>query len=379
MGSDAPGPASGAGPWETDEAGKWLDGTGPEAGMVVSSRVRLARNLEGHPFPHLLDQAGGEKVLSLAQDVTREINNFGHFGEFKHLRLASLRPLDRRVLVEKHLISPHHAEGGGSRGVILNREGTVSIMVNEEDHFRIQCLSSGLDLAGAYDVAGRIDDLMGERISYAFDPRLGYLTACPTNVGTGLRASVMMHLPALVMTDQAGRVTTAMSKVGVVVRGFFGEGTQASGDYFQISNQITLGRSEASILDDLGAVVREVSRQEAEARESLLRGRRHSLEDRVWRAYGVLGSARILSTDEAMRLLSEVRLGVELGFLPRIPIRVLNRLLVVTRPGYLQRLAGRELAPADRDLRRAELVRRALRSWNGRGGPGRGDPAAGAP
>jgi protein arginine kinase len=342
-----------------DVQGGWLEGGGPEPEFAVSSRIRLARNVEGVPFPHALDRAGAERVLAMAQDAAQELERFGHFGAMQLFPLRDVSALDRQVLVERHLISPQHARGRGG-AVILSRDGRLSIMVNEEDHLRIQCLYAGLQLDEAWTTADRIDDLVEEKIRYAFHERFGYLTACPTNAGTGLRASVMMHLPALVSTGKAGSVVAAMNKVGVNVRGFYGEGTEAAGNMFQISNQVALGQSEAEVIGNLKAMSGQIIDYEREARQGLLRDARPAVEDRVFRAFGILGNARALPSEEAMRLLSDVRLGVDLGILGGVRRQALNRLLVVIRPAVLQKLSGEELSSAERDQRRAALVREAV-------------------
>lgn len=342
-------------------AGRWLEESGPESDVLLSSRIRLARNVRDMPFPHLLNQTQGKEVLAIAESVAREINKFGHFGQVGIFYLDRIPLMDRMVLVEKHLISPQHARKANMTAVILREDEAISIMVNEEDHFRIQCLASGLQLERAWELADRIDDLLEEKVSYAFDEKQGYLTTCPTNVGTGLRASVMMHLPALVISNQVGQIVESMNKIGVAVRGFYGEGTEAIGNIFQISNQTTLGRRESEIIENLLAVCRQLIGQERLARDDLLRNMKTQLEDRVGRAYGILSHARIMSSDEAMRHLSDVRLGLNLGLLDqRVTQTALNRLMVAIRPAYLQKVAGRELTPQERDTRRASLVREVM-------------------
>lgn len=341
---------------------QWMEGTGPSADIVLSSRVRLARNIDELPFPHRMSEEQGKQVLDVVGEAVARINRSRELGKLEMTPLASLTPLDRQVLVEKHLISPQLAQDARHAGVILRQDESISVMVNEEDHLRIQCLCSGLQLEEAHALAGRVDDALEQTVGYAFDEQRGYLTACPTNVGTALRASVMMHLPALVMTNQIGRVLTAISQLGLAVRGLYGEGTEAIGNIFQISNQITLGQTEEDIIANLKGVTRQIIDQERAARDALLKGTRDQLEDRVCRAYGLLGNARIMSSEEAMRLLSDVRLGIDLGLLPNLAPRALNELLVVTRPGFLHKLANQELTPFERDLKRASLIRERLRA-----------------
>lgn len=339
---------------------RWMDGTGPEADVVLSSRIRLARNLEGVPFPHLLSPDQAEAVLREAEKASVELNKFGFLGQVGFYPLAEVPSVERQMLVEKHLISPAQAQDVQFKAVILSADEAVAIMVNEEDHLRVQCLFPGLQLQETWDLANRVDDALEQTMSFAFSESRGYLTACPTNVGTGLRASVMMHLPALALTNQTGRVLNSVGQLGLAVRGLYGEGTEALGNIFQVSNQITLGRTEGEIIDHLSAVVGKIIDQERQARQALQREAREQVEDKVSRAFGLLTTARIMTSDEAMRLLSDVRLGVNLGMLTNVPLRVMNELLVMTRPAYLQRQAGRDLSPFERDLQRADLIRTRL-------------------
>jgi len=339
---------------------KWMEGTGPAADIVLTSRIRLARNLDGRPFPHLMSPEQGTQVISEVTEALKRLPP-GELGTFKVYNLSEMLPLQRMALVEKHLASPEHAKGDGQKALGLREDEAVSVMINEEDHIRLQCLYPGLQLDETWELATRLDDWLEKKLTYAFDEKKGYLTACPTNVGTGLRASVMMHLPALTMTDQAKRLFTAMSKLGLVVRGIYGEGTEAIGNLFQVSNQITLGQSEGEILNNLKSVARQIIEQERNAREMLLTGTRVELEDRVWRSYGILANARRISSEEAMRRLSDVRLGIDTGMIGDVSSRVLNELLVLTRPGYLQLLVGRKLNSAERDQKRAELIRERLK------------------
>lgn len=344
---------------------KWMEGTGPASDVVISSRVRLARNLLGIPFPAAADEAASRKVADLVETAVGKLNGAGP-QPFTFFRLPDMPPRERQVLVEKHLISPEHAGEGPGRAVVIREDEAVSIMVNEEDHLRIQCLVPGLQLDEAWALANRIDDQLENELDYAFGERVGYLTACPTNAGTGMRASVMVHLPALVLTNQAGNVLSAVSKVGLLVRGLYGEGSESTGNIFQISNQITLGTTEEETIENLRSVVQQVIDSERQARDGLLREMREQLEDRVCRAWGTLTNARIMTSQEAMQLLSDVRLGVDLNIIGDIEPQALNELLVATRPGFLQQLAGKELSPFERDVRRAALVRGRLRDHTGR-------------
>jgi len=327
---------------------KWMEGTGPDADIVISSRVRLARNIRKMPFPPLASDEQREKVLQAAKDVIR--NSRLQESGFEMLEINALPPVFRQVLVEKHLISPLLARENRFSALILRKDEIISIMVNEEDHFRIQCLLPGLQLEKAWQETSGYDDILESYLDYAFDEEKGYLTACPTNVGTGLRASVMLHLPALAITQQINRILSAVSQVGLAVRGIYGEGTEMTGNLLQISNQITLGQSEEEIWQNLYSVTRQLINQEKNAREHLLNEGREKLGDRAGRAYGILKNAWMIDSKEAMQLLSDVRLGVDLGLLKGVPLKILNELLVLTRPGCLQYLKDKNLNPYERDL-----------------------------
>jgi len=262
-------------------------------------------------------------------------------------------------LVERHLISKEHADSEGARGVALNDEETVSIMVNEEDHLRLQVLKSGFNLGETWELIDEIDDAIDREVDYAFSPELGYLTACPTNVGTGMRASVMLHLPALLFTRQIEKVITAVGKMHLVVRGLYGEGTQYSGSLHQISNQITLGKSEEEILDNIVSTVPQIVRYERRAREMLLSQNRAKLEDRIYRSLGMLKSARTISSSETITLLSHLRLGINLGLI-EMGIGQVNQLFIRALPAHLQKLEGKELEPEERDAARATFIRENL-------------------
>ncbi|MEO3947949.1 protein arginine kinase [Gorillibacterium sp. CAU 1737] len=341
----------------TDQAlSDWMRQDGPDSDIVLSSRIRLARNMRGYPFPMLATNQQARDVLDKATEVL-ENEELNELGDFTLVPLADISDLEKKVLVEKHLISPNLANESRGGAVILSENESISIMVNEEDHLRIQCLTSGFQIREAWDMANRIDDILESQLNYAFDERRGYLTSCPTNVGTGLRASVMIHLPALVMMQQINRILSAVTQVGLVVRGIYGEGSDASGNLFQISNQITLGQSEEEILNNLYSVVQQIIEHERAARERLQEDTPHRLADRIQRSFGILSHAVILDSKEAMQRLSDVRLGIDLGLLSGIEKKTLNELLVATQPGFLQKQSGELLTPEYRDIRRAELIR----------------------
>jgi protein arginine kinase len=335
---------------------EWMKGGGPESDIVISSRVRVARNLQSYPFPLLAtNQQSGEVLSRIAEVLDNE--ELKTISDFELVPLAELNELEKRVLVEKHLISPNLADESRNGAVLLSDNEAVSIMINEEDHLRIQCLCPGFQIKEAWDLASQIDDVFEGQLEYAFHESRGYLTSCPTNVGTGIRASVMIHLPALVLTQQIGRILSAITQVGLAVRGLYGEGSEAIGNLFQISNQITLGQSEEEIIENLYSVVRQIIEHERAARQKLLSDSKAKLTDRVNRSYGILSNAYILDSKETAQRLSDVRLGIDLGLLKDITGNVLNELLVMTQPGFLQRYAGGSLSPDERDIRRAELVR----------------------
>ncbi len=339
-------------------ASKWMEGTGPEADIVISSRVRLARNIRELPFPPLASDEQREKVLQAAKGVIR--NSRLQESGFEMLEINALSPVFRQVLVEKHLISPLLARENRFSALLLRKDEIISIMINEEDHFRIQCLLPGLQLEKAWQETSGYDDILEAYLDYAFDEEKGYLTACPTNVGTGLRASVMLHLPALAITQQISRILSAIGQVGLAVRGIYGEGTEMIGNLLQISNQITLGQSEEEIWQNLYSVTKQLINQEKNAREHLLNEGREKLGDRAGRAYGILRNAWMVDSKEAMQLLSDVRLGVDLGLLKGVPLKILNELLVLTRPGCLQYLKDKNLSAYERDLERAMQIQKCL-------------------
>jgi protein arginine kinase len=276
------------------------------------------------------------------------------------VRMKDLTDLEKRVLVEKHLISPMLAEESRYGAVLLSKDESVSIMINEEDHIRIQVLFPGLQLEKAWQLANQIDDWLEKHLTFAFDDQHGYLTSCPTNVGTGIRASVMVHLPALAMTQQLSRLLPAITQVGLAVRGIYGEGSEALGQLYQVSNQVTLGQSEEEILSNLQGVVRQIIEHEHVARRRLQEVSPIQLEDRVHRSYGILSHSRIIDSKEAMKRLSDVRLGIDLGLIHGVSANVMNELMVMTQPGFLQQYAGQHLNAEQRDIRRARLIRERL-------------------
>ena len=329
---------------------------GPESDIVMSSRVRMARNIESISFPHYLDKEKSEDIIDR---VYKAINrgNLCLENEFKLIKMDEIDIIERSNYVERHLISPSLAKNVSGGAVLINNEETVGIMINEEDHIRIQCLYPGLQLEKCFNMADKIDDLLEESIVYAFDEQLGYLTSCPTNVGTAIRTSVMLHLPGLGLTGYINGVINTANKIGLAVRGIYGEGTEYLGDIYQISNQITLGMSEEEIITNLKDVTLQIIQNERIAWEKLLDTKSIELEDKVYRSYGTLKNARLLSSKEAMQLISDVKLGVNLKLINGISIEQLNELITIIQPGYLQKHFKSQLTGIERDAKRAQLTR----------------------
>jgi protein arginine kinase len=289
------------------------------------------------------------------------LHETGRFaGQLVYVDVRELEEVDRKFLVERQLISREHADADGARGVCIDPREQVSVMINEEDHLRIQVMKSGLDLTAAYEQINELDDLIEARVTYAYNDRFGYLTACPTNVGTGIRVSVMLHLPALVITRQIDKVFRSLQKISLAVRGLYGEGSQATGDFYQISNQVTLGLSEEELIKKVADVVPVLIDYERQARDFLIRESQETLHDRVSRAYGILRTAQTISSEETMHLLSSVRMGVNLGLINDLAIPLVNQLFIHTQPAHLQKLAGVELDTSDRNIERAAYLRRHL-------------------
>lgn len=336
---------------------EWLKGTGPNSDIVMSSRIRLARNLEKHPFSHWATKKQEKESLEALETA------MGHVEMMitaLYVRMMDIDDVDKQFLLERHLISREHIVRPEFKSVVIGDKEIASVMINEEDHLRIQVLQSGLNLQECWRVANRLDDSLHKRIKFAYSSEWGYLTACPTNTGTGLRASVMLHLPALVMTKQIQRVLQAITKLGMTARGLYGEGTEAEGNFFQISNQVTLGSSEEDIIDNLERIIRQVIGHEENARKSLMKQNREVLQDKIWRAHGTLQSAHIITSKEMMQLISMVRLGVDMGVISDFDRRAVNELFLLTQPAHLQKIEGRILSTAQRDIKRANLIRRRL-------------------
>ena len=338
----------------------WMKQGGPEGDIVLGTRCRLARNLQGVPFP---EAASRDQLREVLQQVENVVPRLQSLGIFTYLEMGTMDTLDRQILAEEHLISPSHIQNPQHKAVILNDTSNVSIMVNEEDHLRIQVLKPGLQTEAAWQLATKIDDLLEEHLDFAFDMQTGYLTSCPTNVGTALRASVMFHLPALRRLKKVQEVLGAVSKFGLTVRGLYGEGSDVRGNVFQLSNQITLGQSEEETIEHLARFTDQILHSERQAREYLLEeDRRLETEDWLFRSYGILSNARTITSLEAMELLSDLKLGVDLGVIELSDRELLKQLMVQIRSAHLQKMMGQELPVQERDRLRASLIRDTLRS-----------------
>ncbi len=336
---------------------EWLDGAGEERELVLSCRVRLARNIEKVPFPHRTKPATRKRVLREAKEA---LGACGSMTSAIAIDLDTIPANDRMVLLERHLVSIEMVQNHESGALVVQRGERLSAMINEEDHLRLQSLESGLSIREAFGRIDELDDELDGRLSYAFSENLGFLTACPTNVGTGLRVSAMVHLPGIVHNKDLPQIVKGLNNVRLTVRGMYGEGSNAMGNMFQISNSITLGLSEEDTVLGLESHVRKVLEFEKKAREVLLRKARSLLEDRIYRAHGLLKSARLVTSKEAMDLLSDVRLGVGLGIITDVSISQLNELLIMIKPMHLQELHGRAMNPEERDKVRADFIRGML-------------------
>lgn len=337
---------------------EWLKGSGPNSDIVMSSRTRLARNLDKLSFSHWADRRQQEDILIAVLDAAKAVT---YLKDALFLRLKDLSEVDKFFLVERHLMSPDHTKDVQFKALIVDPKEIISIMVNEEDHLRIQILQSGLNLMECWRIIDALDTELSKKLSFAYSTKWGYLTACPTNTGTGLRGSIMLHLPSLVFTGQIGKILQATAKLGLNIRGLYGEGTEASGNLFQVSNQVSLGRAEEDIIDNIERIINQIIAREEATRRSVLAKNKDALIDRVWRAFGTLKNARIITSNETIALLSAVRLGVDVGIVKNMDRRMVNELLILTQPAHLQKLEGKILSSNERDMKRAELIKGRLK------------------
>ena len=336
---------------------EWMEQDGPHRDIVLTSRIRLARNLVGPPFP---GWAKKEDRTAIMQELQPRIESLHGMKDCFSEDLANLDAIKKQVLVEKHLISREQAAKSTGSAAIINREQSLSIMVNEEDHLRMQSIRSGLDLHTAHTALDKLDTELESHIPFAWDLKFGYLTACPTNLGTGMRASAMLHLPALVLSEQINQVISAVNKIGLAVRGLYGEGTEALANLFQVSNQHTLGERESDIIARLEKVITQIITHERNARRKLIEDTPHKICDHIGRAYATLRFAHLIESKEALTHLSMLRMGIDLHVLPPTEARLIDTLLVEIQPAHLQTAAQRKLTGEERDIRRAELLRRRL-------------------
>jgi protein arginine kinase len=336
----------------------WLTGESSTSQVVLSSRARLARNIANTPFPGRADRDKRESILSFVKTAVKKSGNKSR-GTFVDCR--QMDDLDRIFLVERHLVSLEFTRCSDFSGVLIGEEEDLSIMVNEEDHLRIQALASGLNIKRAFGLANQIDDELSKSLEFAFDPNFGYLTSCPTNTGTGMRASVLIHLPGLALTREIEKVISEISRLRFVVRGFYGEGSDVWGNLFQVSNQSTLGQSEEEIVESLETVTNRIIEYEEGARRRLFSEAKEQIEDKIWRAYGILKHARVLTSEEVLNMLSAIRLGIGMGVVDQVGLSQVNEILALTQPAHLQKYFKRRMEPAERDQVRAELVRSKLK------------------
>lgn len=332
---------------------KWYIEKGDQGDIVLSTRIRLARNIDDYPFPAKLDVSGKNKVNFLIKSVLFE----NDAKDFSYIEMKNLSRIQAVSLAERHLISPEFASKNDGSALVLSADESVSIMLCEEDHIRLQVMKAGLALEEAFDIADKLDNMLGAKLNYAFDDRIGYLTQCPTNLGTAMRASVMLHLPALTRCGQMAKLANTVSKLGLTIRGAYGEGSQPKGDIYQISNQITLGITEETAIANLKSIVLQLVAQERAAAAEIIKN--PAEEDKMFRALGILKNARLLSTDEFMELISLVRLGTARGMFD-ISIEKINELIVSMQPATVSAANADATSPAARDAVRAQSVREAL-------------------
>src|SRR5258705_3594892 len=332
---------------------------GPHDRIVMSSRVRLARNLKGYAFPGWAKKADRIKTLEVIRPA---VEHLPHMADAFSESMDNLSALDKQILVERHLISREHAAKSAGSGLVLNKEESLCVMINEEDHLRMQALRPGLQLKQAWVAIDEVDSALERALPYAFSPELGYLTACPTNLGTGIRVSAMLHLPGLVLAEQINQIIQSVNKLGLAVRGLYGEGTEALGNVFQVSNQMTLGETATAIVERLNKVLSQIIEHEENARATLLEKKPKAVYNHIGRAYGILANAHSISSKETMNLLSLMRLGVDLSLFENLERWLVDELFITTQPAHLQKRFSEKLSAEERDLLRADMLRDRLRT-----------------
>lgn len=332
----------------------WYKSVGKKNDIIISTRVRLARNISGFPFVSKLNTEGAEKIIDLVWDALKPISN-----DFTMYKIHKLNPLKQQMFIEKHLISPDLTGGRLPRAVLINKDESISIMVNEEDHIRIQCLAPGFSPDKSWEMANRIDDLLGESLDFAFHEKFGYLTSCPTNTGTGLRVSAMVHLPAIAVSGRISGLFSQAAQSGMTVRGLYGEGSDAQGNFYQISNQVTLGFSEEELIERFNKVVSSVCEVEQSLRKQIKQDIPAKLTDRIMRSYGAMRYAHMISGKEMLNLISDVRLGINLGIIEPIPFEKLTSLMVITMPANISG-SSPGMNAETRDIKRAKIIRETI-------------------
>lgn len=333
----------------------WYNESGKDDSIVISSRIRLARNLREFPFPNNMKDKDLAEVLKKCRSIYD--NNKLLRDDFLWLEMENTPLLERKKLMEMHLISPEMVRYPKGRALMMSKDEKISIMFNEEDHIRIQVLFAGLELENGLKLADQVDDIFSEGLDIAFSPKLGYLTSCPTNIGTGIRASAMLHLPALLENGYIDQILAAISRMGIAVRGLYGEGSKAAGNLFQVSNQVTLGLSEKEIISRLKEIIQNIVAKEREVRKQVASTQSDFLIDRVWRAFAVMQHAYMISSDELLKLISDVRIGADLGII-EVDKKDLTQLLIETSPAHVADVCGNDKNPQLRDKKRAEIVRK---------------------
>ena len=340
-----------------DSSTGWLKGNGPRDNIVLSTRVRIARNLKGRVYTGRATDAEMEETLKGAMDG---IKKSGVLGDALFLMLKDVDELDRKFFVERHLMSREHSENTAYKGVVVGEKEISSVMVNEEDHIRLQVMMTGFNIMKTWKTIDDVENKISKFLEFDYSPRFGYLTSCPTNTGTGLRASCMLHLSALVMTGQIENVFDGISKLGMTIRGFYGEGTKAIGDFFQISNQVALGHSEMDILDNLERIINKIIEREEDTRRNMFSTKKGEMVDRVERSLETLRTARIITSSETIKLLSTIRLGIDMGIVSDIGLSGVNEMLLLSQPAHLQKSSGNKAQPYERDIKRADFIRKKL-------------------
>lgn len=339
---------------------KWYQKTGSQGDVVISTRIRFARNLNEFPFPCKLNSTKRAEVISLVKDSLKELNKNKKIKnlDLKFVELEKLSKAEKISLVERHLVSPEFIKKSSEKGLILSQDESVSIMINEEDHIRLQVIRDGLNFEESYLIANLIDDILDKKLSFAFDENLGYLTQCPTNLGTGMRASVMLHLPALRESGKMSKIASSISKLGLAIRGIYGEGTDPKADLYQLSNQVTLGLSEQASIKNLEDIAMQLIMQERTSRSEMIK--HIEIVDLIHRSYGVLANARLVSESEFMKLISNIRLGVSTGELKDIALELIDSLIIDVQPAMLEVREKKGLSATQREVLRADLIRKVL-------------------